>query len=256
MLEQYQKKNRFLQKVNPSLKLAGVLMIIAVMVPVFDPWTPLFLFGLTVLLIIGLGGVSIRFLGLLLLPFLVFAFSFLWIQVVFPDERGETILFSIGSMPVALENVYTGISLGMRALVFASWSLLFVLTTDPTRFMLSLIQQCKLPPRFGYGMMAAYRFLPMFREELQQIRTAHRIRGLGEKRGLKQFKRYFIPLMAGAIRKAERTAIAMESKGFDGRRSRPFYRRIHWNRYDACFIGLFLTLLVVIYIVRAQWLVS
>ncbi|MGY4688701.1 energy-coupling factor transporter transmembrane component T family protein [Salibacterium sp. K-3] len=250
MLEHFQQKDRFLQNVNPSLKLAAVLLIIIVMIPVFDPWTPLLLFAVTISMIIGLGGVSLRFLGMLLLPFLLFAFSFVWIQVVFPDERGDTVLFTIGTMPVALENVSTGISLGMRALVFGSWSLLFVLTTEPSRFMLSLIQQCRLPPRFGYGMMAAYRFLPMFRDELRQIRTAHRIRGLGEKRGLRQFKRYFIPLMAGAIRKAERTAVAMESKGFDGRRTRTFYRRIHWSRYDAYFAGLFLL------IITAVWFVS
>ncbi|MFD2705806.1 energy-coupling factor transporter transmembrane component T family protein [Salibacterium lacus] len=253
MLEQYQQKDRFLQKVNPSLKLGAVLVIIIMMVPVFDPWTPLFLFGCTITMIIALGGVSFRFLGLLLLPFLLFAFSFVWIQVVFPDERGSTILFTIGSLPVSLENVSTGVSLGMRALVFGSWSLLFVLTTEPSRFMLSLIQQCKLPPRFGYGMMAAYRFLPLFRDELRQIRTAHRIRGLGEKRGLGQMKRYFIPLMAGAIRKAERTAVAMESKGFDGSRNRTFYHRIHWNRYDAYFTGLFLLLLTAVWFVSSPW---
>ncbi|SFO92954.1 energy-coupling factor transporter transmembrane component T family protein [Salibacterium halotolerans] len=253
MLEHYQQKDRFLQRVNPSLKLGAVLVIIIMMVPVFDPWTPLLLFGVTVALITGLGGVHLRFLGLLLLPFLLFAFSFVWIQVVFPDERGGTILFTIGSLPVSLENVSTGVSLGMRALVFGSWSLLFVLTTEPSRFMLSLIQQCKLPPRFGYGMMAAFRFLPLFRDELRQIRTAHRIRGLGEKRGLRQLKRYFIPLMAGAIRKAERTAVAMESKGFDGSRNRTFYHRIHWNRHDAYFTGLFLLLLTTIWFVSTPW---
>lgn len=252
MLEACQKQDRFLQHVNPSLKLASVLAIIAVMVPVFDPWTPLALFAVTLAMIIGLGGISIRFLAMLLLPFLLFAFSFIWIQVVFPDERGETILFSIGSLPVALENVLTGVSLGMRALVFASWSLLFVLTTEPTKFMLSLIQQCKLPPRFGYGMMAAYRFLPAFQQELQQIRTAHRIRGLGEGRKLKNFKRYFIPLMASAIRKAERTAIAMESKGFDGSRNRSFYREITWNRYDAIFAILFFVLVSGLFAVRGS----
>ncbi|RSL32149.1 energy-coupling factor transporter transmembrane protein EcfT [Salibacterium salarium] len=255
MLDAFQTKNRFLQKVNPALKLGCVLLIIGMMIPIFDPWTPLLLFTLTVMMIVGLGGISIRYLSLLLLPFLLFAFSFIWIQVVFPDERGDTVLFTIASMPVALENVLTGVSLGMRALVFATWSLLFVLTTEPTRFMLSLVQQCKLPPRFGYGMMAAYRFLPAFQQELQQIRTAHRIRGLGEKRKLTQVKRYFIPLMAGAIRKAERTAIAMESKGFDGSRNRTFYQRITWNRCDAAFAILFVTLLVILFYVRLEWFV-
>jgi energy-coupling factor transport system permease protein len=243
MLEQYQKNSCFLQQVNPTLKLLSLLVVIFFMMPIFDPWTPFILLLLTISAIHVLGGVSIRFLLMILLPFSLFAFSFVWINVVFPNERGEAILFHIGSMPVALENVLTGLSLGFRSLVFASWSLLFVLTTEPTKLMLSLVQHCKLPPRFGYGMMAAYRFLPLFRQELYQVRAAHRIRGLGEPRGIKgrlnETKRYIIPLLASAIRKAERVAIAMESRGFDGSRQRSFYHIIRWTKNDLFFgIGL------------------
>lgn len=239
MLEKYQKGNHFLQQVNPTLKLISILLVIAFMVPIYDAWTPFIVFLLTMMSIIVLGGVSVRFLLLLLLPLSLFAFSFVWINVVFPAERGTTILFHIGSMPVALENLTLGISLGLRSLIFASWSLLFVLTTEPTKLMLSLIQHCKLPPRFGYGMMAAYRFLPLFKQEYDQIRAAHRIRGLGESKGLlkkmTELKRYAIPLLASAIRRAERVAIAMEAKGFDGSRKRTFYRKVLWTKKDLAF---------------------
>lgn len=239
MIEHYQRSNHFLQRVNPTLKLISVLSVIFFMIVIFDPWTPLILLVLTLSAVAVLGGVSIRFLLLILLPFSFFAFSFVWISVAFPDERGQTILFSIGSMPVAKENLVIGISLGLRSIVFASWSLLFVLTTEPSKFMLSLIQHCKLPPRFGYGMMAAYQFLPLFKQELDQVRAAHRIRGLGEPRGIvgrfKETKRYIIPLLASAIRKAERVAIAMESKGFDGSRKRSFYHVVPWTKYDLIF---------------------
>ncbi|WP_121610905.1 energy-coupling factor transporter transmembrane component T family protein [Mesobacillus foraminis] len=243
MLDQYQRNSHFLQQVNPTLKLASLLMVIFFMVMVFDPLTPLILLMITIAGVSVLGGISLRFLLMILLPFSVFAFSFIWINVVFPDERGETILFTIGSLAVAKENLMVGLSLGLRSLVFASWSLLFVLTTEPTKLMLSLIQHCKLPPRFGYGMMAAYRFLPLFRQELKQVRAAHRIRGLGEAKGLgarlMETKRYMIPLMASAIRKAERVAIAMESKGFDGSRDRSFYYIVPWTWNDAVYaVGL------------------
>lgn len=245
MLEHYQKSNHFLQQVNPTLKMISLLTVIFYMVLIFDPWTPLLLLVMTIIGISLFGGVPLRFILLILLPFSLFAFSFVWMNVVFPDERGETILFTLFNMPVALENVQTGLSLGLRSLVFVSWSLLFVCTTEPTRFMLSLVQNCKLPPRFGYGMMAAYRFLPLFREELNQVRAAHRIRGLGEPKGLKgkvdETKRYMIPLLASAIRKAERVAIAMESKGFDGSTERSYYRIISWTKKDLIFgCGLFL----------------
>lgn len=239
MLEHYQKGEFFLQRVNPTMKLISMIIVIFFMLPIYDPWTPFILLTITIMAISILGGVSLRFILMILLPFSLFAFSFIWINVVFPAERGETILFNIGSMPVALENVLTGVSLGLRSIVFASWSLLFILTTEPTKFMLSLVQHCKLPPRFGYGMMAAYRFLPLFKQELAQIRAAHRIRGLGEAKGIKErikeTKRYIIPLLASSIRKAERVAIAMESKGFDGDRKRSYYHRVAWSKYDLIF---------------------
>ncbi|MED4403610.1 energy-coupling factor transporter transmembrane component T [Metabacillus fastidiosus] len=253
MLEQYQKGNHFLQQVNPTLKLISILIVIFFMISIYDPWTPLIIFVVTVSVIMLLGGVSLRFLLLLLLPLSLFAFSFVWINVVFPAERGTTILFHIGSMPVALENVQTGVSLGLRSLIFASWSVLFILTTEPTKLMLSLIQHCKLPPRFGYGMMAAYRFLPLFKQEYDQIRAAHRIRGLGEPKGvlskLNEMKRYAIPLLASAIRKAERVAIAMEAKGFDGSRKRTFYHLVPWTRKDLAFgTGLIIFLTGIIFL--------
>jgi len=239
MLEQYQRRRAYLQQTNPVLKLLALLLIVLAMIPVLDPWTPLLMIIVPGLALWLLGSVPPHKFMLYLSPFTVIAFSFLWMTVVFPSERGADIWFRIGPLAVAGENVITGMSLGLRALVFASWSLLFVLTTEPTRLMLALVQHCKLPPRFGYGMMAAYRFLPLFRTELEQIRAAHRIRGLGEKPGLRgrwqQMKRYAIPLLASAIRKAERVAVAMESKGFRDSRDRSYYRTVDWSWRDAIF---------------------
>ncbi len=77
-------------------------------------------------------------------------------------------LFQIGSLPIAAENIEIGLSLGLRALVFASWSLLFVLTTSPTALVLSLMEKFKLTPVIGYGLMAAYQFLPQLHDEFSR----------------------------------------------------------------------------------------
>lgn len=132
--------------------------------------------------------------------------------------------------------------------------MMFLFTTDPILFMLSLIQQCKLPPKLAYGVIAGFRFLPLLKDEILIIRQAHRIRGAGSDSGLKgklsAFRRFTIPLLAGAIRKAERTAIAMESKGFTGSRNRTFYRTVTVRRADWCFF------LLVLLLFGASWLIS
>lgn len=257
MLENWQKHNGFLQQINPTLKLLSLLFVIAGTTAVFDPRTLLMIVVLTSLSLRMFAGIPLRTIGLLLLPFCFFALSFVWTSVLFPSERGQSVMFYLGPMPVAKENIATGITLGLRSLVFGLWSLLFVLTTEPSKLMLGLLQHCKLPPRYGYGIMAAYRMVPLFRYELNQIRAAHRIRGLGESRGLRerwnQMKRYSIPLLAGAIRKAERIAIAMESKGFDGSRHRSYYCTIEWTRNDILYgFGLILAV-VFLFLVRQIW---
>lgn len=158
--------------------------------------------------------------------------------------------------PIAVnsDNAALGISIAFRILCFSALSMMFLFTTDPILFMLSLIQQCKLPPKLAYGVIAGFRFLPLLKDEILIIRQAHRIRGAASDSGLKgklsAVRRFTIPLLAGAIRKAERTAIAMESKGFTGSRNRTFYRTITVRRADWCFF------LLVLLLFGASWLIS
>lgn len=147
------------------------------------------------------------------------------------------------------------ISLSLRSLCFFALSLLFVLTTDSTKFMLRLMQQLKFPPKLTFGILSGYRFLPAFQYELQILRQAHRIRGIPKPKGIKdrlqQFRRYLIPLLAEAIRKSERVAIAMESKGFTGSTDRIHYHKVVVDKRDwlflVFFIGVFFVIVFVMY---------
>ncbi|WP_199614791.1 energy-coupling factor transporter transmembrane component T family protein [Paenibacillus alkalitolerans] len=258
MIDLYQRSDFYLQRLNPMVKLGCLAVVIFSMVLCTDPITPLIVAAAALAALRVLGGVPWRAIFPLLTPFLLFAAAFLWMSILFPAERGGTLLLRMGPLLVTWENVWNGLSLGMRSLVFGVWSLLFSLTTVPVKLMLGLVQHCKLPPRFGYGTMAAYRMIPLFRQELEHIRAAHRIRGLGEARGIKgkweQWKRYAIPLLAQAIRKAERTAIAMESKGFDDSRDRTYYERIPWTMRDIAFGGGTILLLLAVFLLRQLWL--
>ncbi|MGH2360624.1 MAG: energy-coupling factor transporter transmembrane component T, partial [bacterium] len=107
--------------------------------------------------------------------------------------------------------------------------LMFITTTEPSRFILSLILHLRVPYRFGYAMLAVYRFLPMLASESLLIRGALRIRGVGEGQGVagwsQRMLRYTVPLLAAAIRRAERLAIAMEARGLAPGIQRTYYRR-------------------------------
>jgi len=231
-------RNAFLQQRNPTVKLALSLGVMLVATFLFDFWT-LMLIGLLALAATwGLGRVPMLALLRGMQPFLLLGLGYLWMNALFPRADGEpvTILFRLGPLHVAAEGVASGLALTARALAFGAGSLFFVTTTAPTDLVLSLIHQMRLSPRLAYGILAAYRFVPLLEAELAQIRAAHRLRGVGEGKGVRgkvqQIYRYTIPLLASAIRKSDRVAVAMESRAFTGERGRSYYRVLRIDRSD------------------------
>jgi energy-coupling factor transport system permease protein len=241
----------WLNDVNPSIKALAVCICIIMLALVFDPITPLIFLIFVVILTLSFSEVPIKKWLLFFSPFILISAAYVWTAVLFPrisSEQVPTILWTWGWLDITKEALFTGSALGMRILCFASLSLLFILTTKPIHFMLSLMQQCSLPPKLAYGILAGYRFLPQFKEELLILQSAHRIRGVGRAKGLRewfiQIGRYAIPLLAGAIRKAERTAMAMESKGFTGSKARTFYIQLTVSGRDWLFLGTLTTALL------------
>lgn len=235
-----------LHKVNPSVKALSVVVSILILSVFFDPITPLITILWSVIVTFLFAQVSFRKWLLLFSPFLFIALVYVWSTMLFPRlQEGDRIIWEWGFLVLTAEGFQRGLSLGLRVLSFASLSIMFTLTTKPTDFLLSLMQQCKLPPKLAYGIMAGYRFLPLIKEEFETIQNAHRVRGVARAKTLrdklKQINRYVIPLLAGAIRKAERTAMAMESKGFTGARNRIFYREINVSRLDWLFFILMIS---------------
>ena len=111
-----------------------------------------------------------------------------------------------------------------------------MLTTDPVDFVVALIHQGRLPVRVGYAVFAAYRFMPLIQEELDNIRAAHQVRGDTHRPGLiarvRQTFGYAIPLLAISVRRAERVALAMDSRGFGARPDRTYFRSTRLSRAD------------------------
>ena len=232
----FYEKETLLHQFNPTLKLAVVFVFMIMATLLFDVWTLTQMFLWIFVVIWQLGRVPLLPLLRGHLPFLVLGLGYLWMNALFPRAGTEavTVLFRVGPFRVVEEGVYIGLILTVRALCFGACSLFFIVSTDPTQFIISLIQQLGLSPRFAYGTLAAYRFVPLLEVELAQIRAAHRLRGVGEGEGLRgkaiQLYRYTLPLLASAIRKAGRVAVAMESRAFTGGRERTYYRqsRFHW----------------------------
>jgi energy-coupling factor transport system permease protein len=229
---------------NPTIKFTAILIPSILLGFVYDLFTPLIYLLFLIAVTFSLSTISFKKWIRLFAPFTIFALGFGWTAALYTNETfsGGSLLFEFWLIKLTTGGLTTGLSITFRSLCFFTMSLLFIFTTDPTKFMLSLIQQCKVPPKIAYGVIAGYRFLPVFRHELQILKKAHRVRGIGNIKGMKgkltQFKRYFIPLLANGIRKAERVAIAMESKGFTGDRTRTYYHQMTVGKRDLAFLAV------------------
>ncbi|TFE01782.1 energy-coupling factor transporter transmembrane component T family protein [Jeotgalibacillus salarius] len=222
-----------LHRMNPSVKFVFITVSMIAMAFFFNPWTPLVFFTGVIFMQIAFAKIAWKTWSLMMLPFLLGAIGYFWTTLVFGNEDS-----TIG----------TALSLSFRVLAFSSLSLLFVFTTKPVDFIMSLMQQLKLSPKIAYSILVGYQFLPVLKDEFFQIQQAQQLRGVEvPKPPVKRvlaMRHVLIPMLAGAVRKAERTAFAMEARGFTGEGKRDFYRKISVSRADAAGAVLFLILLI------------
>jgi len=215
-----------LDQLNPAVKALTVILCVLTLALFYDPWTPLLFLVWTLKTGALLGRIHWKRWLLFLPPVLLFAFGYFWTALLFGD------------------GFHKGLALGLRVLAFASLSFIFVFTTDPVQFVYALMRQGRLPPKLAYGILAGFRFMPTLRDEFALMQKAHRIRGVDRARSIRErarsLGRYAIPLLASAIRKAERTAMAMEARGFTGDRRRTYYYDMKVTVQDWSFLAIML----------------
>jgi energy-coupling factor transport system permease protein len=156
---------------------------------------------------------------------------------------GTAVLAQIGDYRFYAGSLYIGLSTALRLASLATLALIGGLTTNGPDLVRSLVQQLRVPYRIGYTALAAYRFVPRFAHELEIIRAAHRVRGMttgrGPIAGLRRYFGYVVPLLASAIRHAERVALSMDSRAFGAHPTRTERHIVPFRARDWVFIGLF-----------------
>ncbi|MEG2936622.1 MAG: energy-coupling factor transporter transmembrane component T [Clostridium sp.] len=140
------------------------------------------------------------------------------------------------------------IGLGFKILTISIYSAIFVKTTDPTEFVISLVKYLKVPSKFAYAFLTAYRFLPTFKEEFETIRHAHLVRGIEEGSNFIvrtwRMKQYILPMLATAVRKGIRISMAMETRAFGKYKSRTYYRRLSMKKNEIIGAGIYACIIV------------
>ncbi|MFD4958740.1 energy-coupling factor transporter transmembrane component T [Microbacterium sp. NPDC058389] len=251
---------RFLYGLNPLAKLAAPLPAMVLLVFVRDAATPAaFLLLAYAVLLVGVNFTR-RLAAVLLLAVplsaVVIGFGFaLWTDASRVDQ--SVVVWQIGGWTMYAGALAVGFATGLRLASIVALTLIAGLSTTGPDLVRASVQQLRVPYRIGYTALAAFRFVPRFGHELDVIRQAHRVRGAHGGRGpfaaVARWFGYIVPLLAGAIRHAERVALAMDARAFGAHPDRTERHLVPWRVRDTVFVVAFCAVSAALLVAFFPW---
>lgn len=136
-----------------------------------------------------------------------------------------------------------GLGYFFRLAIMVMASFLLIWTTNIRELMVGLVK-LGIPYRFAFAIFMALRFLPIVQQEVDAVKAAHAIRGHASRSPFRHrfrlWQRYLFTVIVNGLRKAESTALAVESRGFGAFPDRTYVKPFRWT-----FLGIFLLLFFV-----------
>lgn len=218
-----------LEKINPFIKVVTIL-VCGILMALTSSWKlnlAVLIAALLALLLLSnckLSSLVKTFVPVILLAGAVFVSGMSYGK----SAAQSASIYDVASMDSAL-------LLSTRILAYVGMGMLFALSTDQKEFIMSLMHQAHVKPKFAYGVLAAVNLIPTLRREWDEVNLAYRERK--KRTGLLPIGPLFNTLVNG-IRWSENVAMAMESKGFDGDGSRTFAITTRVRAGDICFAVL------------------
>ncbi|KEQ23150.1 energy-coupling factor transporter transmembrane component T family protein [Paenibacillus tyrfis] len=235
-----------LHSLNPLAKLIATCPVTFFLTLTTNIWTPIVFIIFSSALTLLFGRISpLRYAKMLVL-LLPFVAGFILTYSFMIGGNGAVItdpLLTAGALSARESGALFGLATGLRLLSLYTLMLLFTLTTDSSEFVRALVQQWRLNDRFGYVILAVMRFIPDMRRQYLAIRWARKVRGLSQKKGLlpigERVSGSMLPLLASAVRQAERASLSMEARAFGAFPRRTYYRKMTFRMADWLFVAAF-----------------
>jgi energy-coupling factor transport system permease protein len=158
---------------------------------------------------------------------------------------GENVLFTLGPLTATQEGLVKGSGYFFRLAIMVMASFMLIWTTDIRELMVGLVR-LGIPYRYAFAIFMALRFLPVVQQEVDAVKAAHTIRGRAARSPLahrfRLWQRYLFTVIVNGLRKAESTALAIESRGFGAYPDRTYVKDFHWTIIGILFVLLFMAL--------------
>lgn len=130
----------------------------------------------------------------------------------------------------------SGLVTGLRMLFVAGVFPVFLGTTQPRDIVTTLVEQLHVPYDYAFMFTSALRFIPTLIEEMEAISQAQkargfRMRGRGPIARVRAYAPVAVPLVLSSLSRAERMAVAMETRGY-GSGTRTYYYQSSLTKED------------------------
>ena len=226
-----------LGKLNPLTVFAVCLMFFVGVATSFEPMFQISVIGLVTLVLVGIQRVPVLLFLMLMVPFILFGMGFVTTNLLFRQDSDFAMHIAGGDN--GGEALSAGLTLSLRALAIGTISILFALSVDAGAFVRALIAYLRFPVRLGYALFVAMQLVPDLMAEAAQMRMARAMRaGRPVRRfpGPREMAALAVPLLAFAVRRAGRSAIAMEARGFGATPARTMVGVPGFSRADPAFV--------------------
>jgi len=205
-------------------------------------------------LAVGIPGAYLRLIAKVMTPFfalLLITHGFFNVQHVqrLLDGRDLTALFTVpesiwvfGGATFSREGALFGLNAIAKSLTFLLLVPLCVFTTDPNHLVVSLVR-LKLPYKLAFVLTSTLRFFPLIFEEIQAVIRTQRLRGfaaedLSPVQRLRVYAKVAVPVILGALHKAQQTEVVLQAKGFSGSSHRTYLYEAKLSSLDYGVIAL------------------
>jgi energy-coupling factor transport system permease protein len=175
------------------------------------------------------------------MPIILIMGTLLFIVNVLTTPSTSTI--QIGNIQVGKEGFDRGLELFLRITIMVLASFIFIWTTDIRDLMTGLVS-IGMPYRYAFTIFLALRFLPIVQQEVDAVKAAHAIRGRAFHSPIRHrfrlWQRYMFTVIVNGLRKAENTALAIESRGFGAYPDRTYTKKFRWTLMGFLLLFLFI----------------
>lgn len=233
--------NSSIHRLHPLTKLIGLICLFSLGIVFSNLYCLLAVIGLIFLLFCIAKSSAIFWTYFRLL---FFAGLFMMVlQLLFAHDGPELLRYVPKNVPVFgwlgvinRDSLMIGLIMTARMSIFGLSLPLILATTQPRDLVMVMVERLKIPYQYALMFVTSLRFIPTLFVEIENIMQAQKARAfeMTSKNPAKQVKAYLpliTPLVIIALKKAERLAVAMETRGY-GSGPRTYLRQLKFCGMD------------------------